>query len=171
MKKIHFHFFYAAILAFILLIGCSSDKNDNPVNPGNPTNSEARLTLNGGPFVNQSVTLSNGVSTYSVTDTATAVQFIGTVNADSLIMLIVFRGNQTGNINWDNDNGVILYKNGTSGLSTFIGVSQGSTTISSYGSIGGKVDGSVSGKLVDAATQAEVNVSGNFSATRIQDIN
>jgi hypothetical protein len=106
-----------------------------------------------------------------VSDTATAIQFIGTVNADSLIMLIVFRGNQTGNINWNDDNGVILYKSGTSGLSTFIGVSQGSTTISSYGSIGGKVDGSVSGKLVDAATQAEVNVSGNFSATRIQDIN
>lgn len=171
MKKIHFHFFYVAILAVILLIGCSSDKNDNPLNPGNPTNSEAKLTLNGGPFSNQSVTLSNGVSAYSLSDTTTAVLFSGTLSTDSLYFYVVFKGNQTGLKNWDDNNGVVMYRNGTSGLSTYLGVSQGSTTISSYGSIGGKVEGTVSGKIIDAATQTEVNVSGNFSATRIQDIN
>lgn len=171
MKKQKFHIFNLIILTLILLIGCSDDKNENPVLPGNNSNAQATITLNGGPFANQSVTLSNGVSSYSVSDSATAILFSGTLNADSLYFYIVFNGKQTGTINWDSDNGVIIYKNGTSGLSTYLGANQGTTTISAYGSVGGKVEGSVSGKLLDVSTQNEIDLSGTFSANRIPDIN
>lgn len=171
MKIIKFHLFNLLLFTLVLIIGCSDDNNNNPVNPGNQVNSEAKLTLNGGPFVNQSVTLSNGVSSYSVSDTATAILFSGTLNSDSLYLYIIFKGNQSGTINWDSDNGVIIYRNGTSGLSTYLGASQGTTTVSAYGSVGGKVEGSLSGKLLDVTTQSEINLSGTFSATRIQDIN
>lgn len=173
MKKIMFSLFYISIIILVMFIGCSKDNSGNPVGPGGggTVSNEAKLTLNGGSFVNQAVTLSNGTSTYSTVDTATAILFSGKLNSDSLYFFVVFQGKQTGVINWNDNNGVLFYKKSSSGLNMYIGSSQGSTTISSYGSVGSKVDGSVTGKIIDATTQTEVNISGNFSSTRTPDIN
>lgn len=160
------------VLSTVLYTGCSSDDSDGPIDPGNViTGAEAKLTFNGAGYTNKAVTLSNGVSQYSVPDTATIIIFSGKVDSDSLYFSIIFKGNQTGAINWNDDNGAIIYKNGTSGYSTFLGIDQGTTTISTYGGVSSKVEGNISGKLIDAVTQAELNVNGTFSATRLPDIN
>ena len=153
-------------LSISIMISCSKN-TDNPVDPGNIVKSEATLTLNGSGYVNKSVTLSNGLSAFSLSDTVTAIQFSGKVDNDSLYFFVIFKGNQAGTINWDIDNGALLLKN-TSLF--YIGESQGSTTVSSYGSVNNKVEGNISGKLIEATSQAELNITGSFSAVRIPDI-
>lgn len=163
--KISYSIFFIA-LSISIMISCSKN-TDNPVDPGSIVKAEASLTLNGAGYTNKTVTLSNGISAYSLSDTVTAIQFSGKVDNDSLYFAVIFKGNQAGTINWDIDNGAILLKN-TSLF--YIGESQGSTTVSSYGSVNNKVEGNISGKLIEATSQAELNITGSFSAVRIPDI-
>jgi hypothetical protein len=169
MKMSKFQWFFAVILVSVIVFaGCSKNSN-NPVDPGNNIlTSEAKLTLNGAGYTNKAVTLSNGISAYSLSDTVTAIQFSGKADSDSLYFLIVLKGNQTGTVNWNDDNGVILIKNSSS---AYIGATQGTTTVSSYGAVNGKVEGTISGKLIEQSSQAELNITGSFSAVRIPDIN
>jgi len=179
MKNTKFVLFFLSLLSLVLFISCSKSDSNNPVNPGGGGNSggggssnEAKLTLNGDTFNNQAVTLKNGTAGYSVADTATAVVFIGTVNSDTLQFFIVFKGKQNGTQNWDNDFGVLLTKKSSSGLSYYLGQSQGTTTISNYGAVGSKIEGSISGKMIlQSPAATEVTISGNFSATRVADVN
>ncbi|MBK7629961.1 MAG: hypothetical protein IPJ23_04525 [Ignavibacteriales bacterium] len=167
MKKLKSPLFTVMILTILTLaIGCSK-KSDNPVDPGNIVQAQATLTLNGAGYVNKSVTLSNGIAEFSLSDTVTAIQFSGIVDNDSLYFAIIFKGNQTGTINWNDDNGALLLKNASS---FYIGASQGTTTISSYGAISGKIEGNINGKLIEQISQAELNISGSFSAVRIPDV-
>ena len=178
MKNKKFVLFFLSLLSLVLFISCSKSDSNNPVKPGGGGNSggggssnEAKLTLNGDTFNNQAVTLKNGTAGYSISDTATAVIFIGTLNSDTLQFFIVFKGKQNGTQNWGNDFGVILTKKSSSGLSYYLGQSQGTTTISSYGAVGSKIEGSVSGKMIlQSPAATEVTVTGNFSATRIADV-
>ncbi|MDT3696975.1 MAG: hypothetical protein ROY99_11365 [Ignavibacterium sp.] len=179
MKNIKFVFFFLSLLSVVLFISCSKSDSNNPVNPGGGGNNggggssnEAKLTLNGDTFNNQVVTLKNGTAGYSVSDTATVALFMGTVNSDSLYFYIVFKGKQTGAQNWGGDFGVMLSKKSSSAMSYYLGSQQGTTTVSNYGAVGGKIEGSVSGKLIlQTAALTEVSVSGNFSATRVPDVN
>jgi hypothetical protein len=153
------------VLVLTLVFGCSK-KSDNPVEPVNIVSAEAKLTLNGAGYTNKSVTLSNGIAEFSPSDTVTAIQFSGKVDSDSLYFAIIFKGNQTGTINWNDENGALLLKNASS---FFIGASQGTTTVSSYGAVNGKIEGTITGKLIEQTTQVELNISGSFSAVRIPD--
>ena len=157
------------ILSVMFFYACSSD-SDNPIDPNNVTNSTATLTLNGSGYTNKSVTLSNGLAEYSVSDTVTAVQFSGKVDNDTLYMAIIFRGNNTGTFSWNDETGIILYKSTSTGYYTYLGISQGTSTVSTYGSVGNKVEGNVNGKLIEASSLAEINITGNFSAARISDL-
>ncbi len=169
MKKTKFFAIgFATLIAVLMLTGCSK-KSDNPVSPTSVTSAEANLTLNGAGYTNKSVKLSNGVCGYSVSDTATAVYFTGAVDGDTLQLYIVFKGNNKVTVNWDQDNGSILYKNTSTGQLIFTGVQQGTTTISSYGAVGAKVEGNINGKLIESTTLAELNISGSFSAVRVPD--
>lgn len=170
MKLSKFQLFFSAILvSFFVFAGCSKDSN-NPVDPGTVVKAEATLTLNGAGYTNKSVTLSNGICAYSPTDTVTAIQFAGKVDNDSLYFSIIFKGNQAGTITWNDENGAIIYRTTSTGDFGYIGITQGSTTVSSYGAVNGKVEGTISGKLIETTTQAELNISGSFSAVRIPDI-
>lgn len=95
MKNKKFVLFFLSLLSLVLFISCSKSDSNNPVNPGGGGNSggggssnEAKLTLNGDTFNNQAVTLKNGTAGYSISDTATAVIFIGTLNSDTLQFLL-----------------------------------------------------------------------------------
>jgi hypothetical protein len=159
------------VLLFTVLFfyACSSD-SENPVDPNNVTNSTATLTLNGAGYSNRTVTLGNGIAGYSISDTLTAVQFSGKVDNDSLYFSVVFKGNQTGTINWNDENGAIIYRTTSSGNYFYIGITQGTTTVSSYGVVSGKIEGTLSGKLIEASSLAELNISGSFSAIRLPDM-
>ncbi|HEX9250733.1 MAG TPA: hypothetical protein VF870_00750 [Ignavibacteriaceae bacterium] len=159
------------VLLFTVLFfyACSSD-SENPVDPNNVTNSTATLTLNGAGYSNRTVTLGNGIAGYSISDSLTAVQFSGKVDNDSLYFSVVFKGNQTGTINWNDENGAIIYRTTSGGNYFYIGITQGTTTVSSYGAVSGKIEGTLSGKLIEASSQAELNISGSFSAVRLPDM-
>ena len=171
MKMFKFQWFFAVILVSILVFASCSKDSNNPVNPIAVVGAEAKLTLNGAGFTNKAVTLSNGLAAFSPTDTLTAIQFSGKVDNDSLYFSIIFKGNQSGTINWNDDNGAILYQTTSTGNYFYIGITQGTTTVSSYGAVNGKVEGTISGKLIETTSQAELNITGSFSGVRIPDIN
>jgi hypothetical protein len=161
---------FSTLIAVLMLTGCSK-KSDNPVAPTQITSAEANIVLNGAGYTNKSITLSNGLCGYSIPDTTTVVYFNGTNDGDSLHLYIVFKGNHTGTINWDQDNGSELYKNTSSGYLTFIGISQGTTTVNTYGAVGDKIEGNINGKLIESTSQTELTISGSFSAVRVPDSN
>jgi hypothetical protein len=177
MKKVMFNLFYISIVLSLLFIGCSKDNSNNPAGPGGggggTINGQANITLNGGTFNNQQVVLKNGMGGYSASDTITVIAFSGTLNSDSLLLYIMFSGNQGGVKPWENDNVVWLYQKNSSGYTYYLSDSDGSgsTNISSYGSVGGKIEGSLNGKIVEPVSSDEVTITGNFSATRIPDVN
>lgn len=161
------------ILLFLIIIavtiGCSK-KSDNPVDPENVIISEAKLTLNGSGYSNQNVTLGNGGSSYSPSDNLTAVAFSGTVGSDSVIFVFQFVGNNTGAHAWrSSESDALIYKYGTAGVLYFYADSIGTTNVSSYGAVNSKVEGNINGKLIEATSQSELNISGSFSALRIPD--
>lgn len=160
----------AIVIAVMSFYACSKD-SDSPVDPNNVTNSNANLTLNGDGYANKSVSLGNGLGEYSIPDTTTIVQFSGKVDNDTLYFAVVFKGNHTGTYNWDDDNGTIVYKITSTGNYTYVGVSQGLTTINSYGAVNGKIEGIVNGKLIEGTSANELNINGSFSAVRIPDAN
>jgi hypothetical protein len=163
------------ILAFAtlsLVVGCSSDKkdDDNPLVPGN--NSQISMTFNGAGFSNQTVTLSNGLSSYSASQNYTAIIFSGKAGADSVYFYVVFDGNQTGTKSWDNNNGVIMYRSASGVNYNYLGASNGTLNITSYEAVGGKVGGTLSGQMVDVTdTTVAISITnGNFSSTRVTDV-
>jgi hypothetical protein len=171
MKKFHrSQFVPVFVLALMSFFACSKD-SDSPVDPNNITNSTATITLNGAGYTNKSVTLSNGLAEYSIPDTMTALQFSGKVDNDTLYFAILVKGNNTGTYNWDDENGTVIYRITSTGNYTYVGVTQGSTTISSYGGVTGKIEGTVNGKLIEVSSLNELNISGSFSAVRLPDAN
>lgn len=170
MKNLKSPFFALIIITVLsLIIGCSK-KSDNPVDPGTVIKSEATLTLNGSGFSNQNVTLGNGGCSYSPTDNLTAVAFSGTIGSDSVLFVFQFVGNNTGAHAWrSSEPDVLIYKYGSSGSLSFYADSTGTTNVSNYGAVNGKVEGSINGKLIEATSQSELNISGTFSALRIPD--
>lgn len=169
IKSILFAVF--AFAALSIFVSCSSDKKDeNPLVPG--ANSQVTMTLNGDGYSNQAVTLSNGLSSYSTGQNYTAVIFSGNVGTDSLYFYVVFEGNQTGTKNWDDNNGIILYKSSSSGTKSFMGVSNGTLSVSSYEAVGGKVSGTFSGQIVNVndTTNTISITNGSFSGVRVADV-
>jgi hypothetical protein len=158
------------VLVFISIIGCSK-KSDNPVDPGNVVQSQATLTLNGAGFSNQSVTLGTGGCAYSPSENLTAFEFSGVAGNDSLIFVFQFVGNQTGAHPWrSTEPDVLIYKYGASGNFYFYADSTGSTNVTSYGAVNGKIEGSINGNLIEATSQTTLSItSGTFSALRIPD--
>jgi hypothetical protein len=161
---------FVLVLTVVFFYACSKDSS-NPVDPNNVANSNAALTLNGSGYSNKSATLANGLCQYSTPDTETVVQFFGKVDNDSLYLAIIFLGNSTGTYNWNDDNAVVIYRTTSTGNFIYYGITQGTTTISSYGAVNGKIQGSITGKLIEQTSLSELNISGSFSAVRIQDYN
>lgn len=170
MKKLKSQLFVISmLLVFAIAIGCSKE-SDNPIDLGTVIKSEASITFNGAGFTNNTVTLGNGGCSYSPSENLTVATFSGAFGTDSLILVFQFVGNQTGARPWSSSEpDALIYKYGTSGTFYFYADSTGTTNITGYGAVSGKVEGNISGKLVEASTQTELNISGNFSALRIPD--
>ncbi|MBS4035334.1 MAG: hypothetical protein KGZ85_12765 [Ignavibacterium sp.] len=165
--------FLVVLIAALLFAACSKDSN-NPVDPGtDPTTSGASVKLNGGGFNNKQVNLSLGLSAYIINDNATYVQFIGKVDNDSLYLVFVFEGKQTGTFQWSGSTieTYVLHISQT-GSFVYANMTEGSTTVSSYGEVGSKINGNFSGKLIEtSAQQVELTVEGTFSVVRGPDEN
>ena len=159
---------FVLVITIMFFYACSKDSS-NPVDPNNVTNPTASLTFNGSGYTNKAVTLGNGLGGYSIPDTMTVLQFSGKVDNDSLYLGIIFKANHTGTFNWNDDNGAIIFKTTSTGNFIYYGISQGTTTVSSYGGVNGKIEGTISGKLIEQSSLAELNISGSFSALRIPD--
>lgn len=158
---------FITILSAVIFFSACSKESNNPVGP-DPTISGASIKINGGGFVNKQVTLSSGISAYAVTDNATYAQFVGTVDSDSLYFAFIFDGKQTGTFSWNSDltETYILHISQTESR-LYVNVGEGTTTITSYGSVGGKIEGKAVGKLVDMNTQQiEITIDGTFSVVR-----
>lgn len=163
-------FFFLIAVSISMMIGCSKN-TDNPVDPPDIIKSEASLTFNGAGYTNQKVTLGTGLCAFSPADNLTSVQFSGAAGGDSLLFVFQFVGNQTGVKAWrSSEPDALIYKYGGSSASYFWADSVGTTTVSSYGAVNGKVEGNITGKLIEATSQAELNITGSFSAVRIPDV-
>ena len=171
MKNLKISLSYFLLAAAVCLMISCSKKSDNPVDPGNVINAEANLTLNGAGYTNTNVKFGNGACAFSPAENLTVVQFSGTIGSDSLIFVFQFIGNQTGARSWrSTEPDALLLKYGSSGQYYFYADSVGTTTVSNYGTVNNKVDGSINGKLIEATSQAELNITGSFSAVRIPDV-
>jgi hypothetical protein len=160
--------FLVVLIAALLFAACSKDSS-NPVNTGpDPNTSGASIKINGGGFVNKQVNLSLGLSAYIISDNATYVQFIGKVDNDSLYLVFAFEGKQTGTFPWSGSSieTYLLHISQTGSL-VYANMTEGSTTVSSYGEVGSKINGTFSGKLIEtSAQQVEITIDGTFSVVR-----
>ncbi len=160
------------VILLSIMVGCSksSDNNNNPVDPGNQTNYEAKLTLNGSGYSNLNVTLGNGGCGFSIPDNVTGFVFFGMAGSDSLTFVFQIPGKQAGTYSWRaSEPDAVILKQGTSGTTAFYADSIGTTTISNYGAVAGKVEGNISGKLINPVSNTELTISGTFSALRVPD--
>jgi len=161
---------------FIFTVLFSSCKKDdsNPTDINGGGNTTSTITLNGDGFSNKQVTISAGTSGYSTANQVTG----GTLScSDNIQVTFIVPGNQTGTFNFSVEEtssdiltGLLLVSGtGTNAKQYGVMSGSGSITISSYGAVGSAIKGSFTGKIYNVLTQAEVTISGSFSAIRVPD--
>ncbi len=157
---------FLPILFIVSMVGffACSKKSDNPVAP-TPGATELKLTLG-----TQQITFNQGIGGYAVSENLSYVQFLKAEAGDTLLFFLIFSGKQTGNQAWDpsQDLGALLYQYGNSGIFIY-SPNQGSTNVTSYGSVGNVIAGNISGILEDNNGN-NLSTSGNFSVQRSADI-
>jgi hypothetical protein len=157
----------------LFLSSCSKDKN-NPVEPGNgndgPLNAQVKVKLNGAGFDNQEITLTRGYSSYLTTDNETYAAFWGKTGNDSVYVAFQFSGSRSGTFNWraENYDAAVIMMNDDNAL-LYLATSDGKTSVITYAAVGQKIEGTISGKLVEVSTMDEIIVSGTFSIVRGSD--
>ncbi len=164
----------------ILFASCKKD-DSNPAGTGdNGGNSTYTITLNGDGFSNKQVTPGTTATTayamYSPTEQKTGGYL---ACSDNINVSFFTQGQQTGTFNFavgtdgsDPENGLVVTSGTGTGMKIYYAkTGSGSITITSYGSVGGQIKGTFTGKIYNATTDVEVTISGSFSATRIPDGN
>ena len=163
--------FLVASLLFIIS-ACGDDSNPTD-NDDDKNSSGTTLTINGDGWSNKSLTVETSVATYATVSQMTVVNV--SFNED-VQMLIYVNGGKSGTYNFKEvesgqGNGITLTSgSGETGKYYFWKDNSGSVTISSYGSVGGKVSGAFTGKLYNATTDAEITITGTFNAMRTVDV-
>jgi len=169
------------VVSFLSLTGCKKD--DNITNPFTGTGS---VTFNGMViggtdtinYVNRTTSILLATGYYAKKEGTTNLIFSayfqhnkadGVHFYDSVYINLSFHGNSTGTYNWADRNGnyasVYFIKHNT--ISSAINV--GSTTITNYSAVDGKIDGSFQGVVIGTKNDT-LNISGNFSAYRTVDV-
>ena len=164
--------FLIASLIFIIS-ACGDDSN--PTDNNNDNNlTTSTLKLDGDGFSNKSVSAEAAVATYA---SVTQMTIISVSYNEDIQMLIYVKGNKTGTYTFETinndglENGISITSGTGQTAKYYLWNNQsGSIKISSYGSVGGKVSGTFTGKLYNVATEAEVTISGSFSAMRTVDV-
>ncbi len=178
MKK--WSFWLSSILVMAILIflsGCSKKSSDNPVSPNNPTTGSGSITMNGDGYNNTKINFGYGVAGYSISDQATMAIFYGSTGNDSLMIVVEFAGQGTGDHAWQEFSdtsstiiGVGIYVYGSSGsYNYYVPKAGGKTSVSKYGSIGDTIEGSFSGTVKHPVTSNTITISGSFKAMRVPD--
>ncbi|MBB6111984.1 hypothetical protein [Mucilaginibacter lappiensis] len=195
MKTKHF-LFTSALLMAVTLISCKKDKSDsnnsnNNNNGGNGGNAQVSYTINGGSFQNQLISFNaNPKSTGNGVDASSGwiklyIDDAPSDDADSKFALTLgFNKAGTGTAKvYDpitnatgNDKGAVvsfnlqLQQNGGSmvvGRSTdFPKTTPGTITITKFGPVGGTVEGTFEGTVMDIAGVKYTITGGHFSVTR-----
>lgn len=166
------------LLAALALPGCG---DNDPVTPGQPTNSTVSLFLNGGAYSNVRVDLldkTRGASLKPSTPVTTAIlDALGSFSngeAKRVVLTLTIPAAGVGTFAWVDPKGAVLSSSGLF-LSLYAADQtsetwqpvQGSTAVSSFGDVGGQIAGTFSGTLRNTLNGSIVNVSsGVFSITR-----
>ncbi|MDI6767779.1 MAG: hypothetical protein QME52_13240 [Bacteroidota bacterium] len=162
------------VLFTILIFGACKEESSSP-GPDNGTNvglATASLIINGSGYINRTFSFSVATGVHSPVENETGIAAGLSSGTDSVALVIVFPGNQTGTFGWSDTTVVGLFVYGTGGIQkTFTSYDgSGSTTVSSFGAVGGFISGTFSGKLIGGTppnTTDTVTVSnGSFSAKR-----
>lgn len=162
--------FLVLLTIMIFLSACSKDKN-NPVEPGNgnegPLNAQVKVKLDGAGFNNEEITLTKGYSSYLTSDNETYAAFWGKTGNDSVYVAFQFAGSSSGTFNWraENYDAAVIMMNDDNAL-LYLATSEGKTNVTDYGNVGGKIEGSFTGKLVEISSMDEMTVTGAFSIER-----
>lgn len=151
----------------LLAIGCTKD----PVTPDNVAAN--RLTLNGDGYINKKFTFPNAEASYLTTKDVTVVAIGDSSVPDSVGApgtVIFFAGMTTGiyTIN-DSDSDVAVW---VFSDSTMYALATGTVTITKYGAVGARIEGTFSGTATTDINGNAVSVTvseGVFSALRIAD--
>lgn len=165
--------FFVLLLTIVFITACSKD-SDNPVDTGNPggviANAQVKVKINGGGFDNQEVTLIEGFSSYMPEDGETYAAFWGKTGSDSIYVAFQFNGNKKGSFDWRQENydaAVIVMDDNNAML--YLATSEGKTNVTNYGAVGEKIEGTISGKMIETSSMDEITVSGSFSIVRAPD--
>ncbi len=170
--------FISVISIFVLIVfsGCSNMNSSNSVSPEELTTGGS-ITLNGGGYNNTTVNFGIGQAAYSTNAQITKCLFYGKIGNDSILVIVAFSGESTGNHQWQqfslNSTNIVgvaanIYNSSTNN-GYFMPDSGGNTTVSVYGNVGQTIEGSYSGTTQDIATSAKIAVNGTFKATREAD--
>lgn len=163
------------ISVFLITISaCGDDSNPTDNNDDNNNTTSSTLKLDGDGFSNKSLSTETAVATYA---SVTQMTVISISFDEDVQMLIYLKGNKTGTFTFEASNNDAL----ENGISVTSGSGQtakyylwkeqsGSIKITSYGSVGGKVSGTFTGKLYNVISDAEMTISGSFSAMRTVDV-
>ena len=127
------------------------------------------LTLNGGGFTNQTFTLSNAYG--GLASGITSIGAARIVSGDTLYLELGFTGSGAGSYPWGSTSTAFVMHSTPGSLKEFFSTpGSGTTTVTSYGSVGGNIVGTFSGKLylVPGGTDSVTVTNGTFSALRVQ---
>jgi hypothetical protein len=85
-------------------------------------------------------------------------------------MSLAFQGNKIGTLDWSSSswNLISIDEDGIPGPPIYM-THNGQTTITKYGSIGERVEGTLSGIIVEMTTRDTLTANGEFSVIRIKD--
>lgn len=174
MVHTNFRGMYLVMILLLAFITACSKDSVNPVEPVNgndiPLNAHVKVKLDGAGFNNEEITLTKGYSSYLTSDNETYAAFWGKTGNDSVYVAFQFAGSKNGMLNWraENYDAAVIMLNDDNAL-LYLATSEGKTNVITYGAVGQKIEGTISGKLVEVSTMDEIIVSGTFSIIRAQD--
>ena len=168
------------LISALFITGCSKD--DDPTGPENNDNPGGNtavnsMVINGGGYTNKTVNFMLAQGSYSVSDALTGCVLSG--NTDIMSITMVFPGNQAGSSKWDDyttnssnaTTGIVLVIGGSTSAKSFAPkFESGTTNITAYGAVNGKINGNFSGTLYNPANESEqITINCNFSINRLPD--
>lgn len=165
------------IMSALFIVGCSKD-SENPVKPrdggnggnGGGNNSQSTITINGAGYKNKQIGSNSGVGVYIAAEQMAYVAFWAVSGSDSLTASITVPGTTTGTYSWVNAEQGLYFSTGTShNARVFYPTGDGATIITEFGNIGGKIVGTLQGKVFDVVSGDTANVFASFSVVRAAD--
>jgi hypothetical protein len=163
MKNI-IYFILIIFAASSLLISCGGDSTTTAPQVQEEAN---KITLNGANYSNVTLTPYRTFGGYLQALNKTAVSFYCKNNSDTVYLVVYSDGQSTGTFQWQSGVYAMLMEY-QAGNIYYNGVNTGTTVITAYGSVGQKIEGSFTGRVINSAPPNDtITISCNkFSVTR-----